>query len=225
MALSTESDFRDFAMTTMIRDAELLPEARVIRLTERPISFEHFLEIAGEDSDLELVNGVLVERMSAQLDHERLYLWLVFLLNGFVVRRGLGLVLGSRSAVEINEFGGRLPDMLFVSSERMEIVRQRAIYGAPDLVIEIRSANDRPSDVLALEADYRSIGVQEIVFIDPMQRRVLVLRKQNGAYQDELLTTDELQLTTVPGFHLDVDCLFATERPNEFDILVALLGE
>ena len=63
-------------MTTAVRDATQMAEGRIIHLTERPISFEEFLDIAGEDSDLELVNGVLVERVSAQLDHEKLFMWL-----------------------------------------------------------------------------------------------------------------------------------------------------
>jgi len=212
-------------MTTMVRDAEHLAEARMIHLTDRPVTFEQFLDIAGEDSDLELINGVLVERISAQLDHERLFAWLFVVLSGYVSKRALGILLGSRSAVEINEFGGRLPDMLFVSAHRMDIVRQKAIYGAPDLIIEIRSPHDRPSDSLALEADYRSIGVREIVFIDPLKRRVLVLRERNGVYEDTELTTGDLFLETAPGFHLNVAWLFAAERPNEVDTLLSLLGE
>jgi len=35
---------------------------------------------------------------------------------------------------------------------------------APDLVIELISPNDRPSDIVVLEMDYRAIGVTEIVF-------------------------------------------------------------
>ena len=41
-------------------------------------------------------------------------------------------------------------------------MQQKAIYGAPDLMLEVISPNDRPSDIMALEIDYRAIGVPEI---------------------------------------------------------------
>ncbi len=41
----------------------------------RPITFDEFLEMFGEDDDVELVNGVGVQRMAAQLDHEKLFAW------------------------------------------------------------------------------------------------------------------------------------------------------
>src|SRR5437660_18206 len=101
-----------------------------------------------------------------QLEHEKLLRWLSTVLDLFTEERGLGIVLGSRTGVEISTYRGRLPNLLFVRRDRMEIVREKAVYGAPDLVIEIISPGDGPSDIIALETDYRSIGVQEVVFLD-----------------------------------------------------------
>jgi Uma2 family endonuclease len=210
---------------SLMRETNEVVEGRVIRLAERPLSFEQFLDMTGEDDDLELVKGVLVERMAAQYPHERRFVWLLFLLNGYVRRRGLGVVLGSRMAVEIDAFGGRLPDLLFVRTDRQPIIQDRAIYGAPDLVIEIVSPNDRPSDIHALETDYRNIGVAEIVFLDAPKRRLLVLRRRENDYTVETLTTGTFHAETVPGFHFEVDGLFQDPLPNEFDLLNALLAE
>src|SRR5262249_51919566 len=106
----------------------------------------------------------------------------------------------------------------------IEIVRQKAIYGAPDLVIEIRSAYDRPSDTLELESDYRLIGVREIVFIDPQERQVRALRKTPDGYAEETLSGGPLTLQMVPGFHIQADWLFTADRPNEVDVLLELLA-
>lgn len=198
-------------------------EGRIVRFSERPITFDEFLSIS-ESPDMELVDGVMVEQMAAQLDHEKLFGWLLGILSSYVRHKGLGIVLGSRTAVEISAFGGRLPDILFVRQEHMDIVRQKAVYGAPDLVIEIVSPNDRPSDIIALETDYRSIAVPEIWFIDPSKRRIRALRKRPDGYAEEALTTGMLRSEVIPGLELEVEWLFTDPRPDEYDTLTKLLS-
>jgi Uma2 family endonuclease len=189
------------------------------------VSFEQFLDMASDNADLDLVKGVLVQRMTAYYPHERRFVWLLSVLNSYVRQRGLGVVLGSRTAVEIDAFGGRLPDVLFVRTEREHIIQDKAIYGAPDLVIEIISPNDRPSDIHALETDYRNIGVAEIVFLDAPKHRLLVMRRRGNDYAVETLSAGTFHAETIPGFHLEVECLFQDPMPNEYAILNALLDE
>jgi len=166
---------------------------------------------------------VVVQRMAAQLEHERLQVWLLWLLNGYVQAKGLGMVLGSRTAVQITEYRGRLPDILFVREERQDIVQEKGIYGAPDLIVEILSPHDRPADIIALEADYRSIGVSEIWLIDQKRKRVRALRKRERGYKEEVLTRGVLRSEVVSGFWLKVKWLFAKPLPLELDILQELL--
>ena len=109
----------------------------------------------------------------------------------------------------------RLPDLFFVSQERIDIVRQKATYGAPDLVIEILSPNDRPSDIIALETDYRAIGVREIIFIDATKRRIRVLRRHDADFAEEMLTEGDLRLETLAGTRLETAWLFDEPRPDE----------
>jgi Uma2 family endonuclease len=199
-------------------------EGRVVQYAERPIPFSTFLELS-EDRDVELIGGVMVEKMSAQLEHEKLFTWLDRVIGTYVSHRNLGILLGSRTAVEISTYGGRLPDLLFVRRERMEIVRERAVYGAPDLVIEIVSPNDRHSSQIALETEYRGLGVPEIVFMDlPRQRiRVLRRREQEAEYDEETLAQGALRLASVEGIEIPVAALLREPRPDEFTTVSALL--
>jgi Uma2 family endonuclease len=210
-------------MTITLTEQERVTEETVKWIWPRPVTFDEFLELFDKNYDVELVNGTVVERMSAQLEHEKLYAWLLTLLNQYVEDRNLGIVLGSRMAVQINRFSGRLPDLLFVRRERMDILHAKAVYGPPDLVIEIISPNDRPSDVIALETDYRSIGVQEMVFIDPKKRRVRLLHKQADDYTEQSLTTGRFASEAVAGFQLEVEWLFAEPRPAVREVLTRLL--
>ena len=177
------------------------------------MTFEQYLDrFMGADEHVELIKGVPVERMATQWDHEMLQVWMLRLLGTFVEEHNLGVVVGSRSAVKIDQFGGRLPDLLFISHDRMTFVEQRAIYGAPNLVIEIRSPGDNPSDIASLEADYRSIGVPEIWFIDPRAKSVRALRKRVGDYDEVNAKSGVLRSETVTGFWVELDWLFKEPR-------------
>ncbi len=189
---------------------------------DSPIDFETWLDLA-EDMDTELVRGVMIDKMAAQYPHEWVFGWLHSIILSYVMERSLGVVLGSRSAVKINAVDGRLPDLLFVRADNTQIIQNRAIYGTPDLVIEITSENDRPSDLIPLEADYRDIGVPEIVFIDPKQQRVRYIVKTETGYNEKFLTTGELSFVCVPGFHIQVEWLFQEDKPNAYRITKALI--
>ncbi|HLK60278.1 MAG TPA: Uma2 family endonuclease [Chthonomonadaceae bacterium] len=207
-------------------DLDIRPECdpvpRKTYIADSPIDFASWLEIA-QELDTELVRGVIVERMSAQYPHEWIFAWLLSILRPFVTHRKLGVVLGSRSAVKISGNDGRLPDILFVRAENASIIHNEAIYGVPDLVIEIVSENDRPSTLIPLETDYRDLGVPEIVFIDPRKRGIRYLRKTEKDYEAAFLTTGRLAFVGVPGFWIEVEWLFAEEKPDEFTITKQLI--
>ena len=191
-------------------------------LADRPIDFQAWLELA-QDLDTELVRGVMKEKMAAQYPHEWIFAWLLSILRQFTNHRNLGSVLGSRTAVKITANDGRLPDILFVRADNTDIIHKDAIYGVPDLVIEIISENDRPTDLIPLEADYCSLGVPEIVFIDPRKKRVRTLQKNATDYDETFLTAGRLTFDAVPGFWIEVEWLFAEDKPDEFTITKQLI--
>lgn len=190
----------------------------------RAVTFREFLDLYGEDDDVELIDGTVVEKMAAQLAHESLLAWLFPLLRFYIDRRSLGIILSSRTAMEINRYRGRIPDIVFVKTENQAIVQERAIFGTPDLVIEVVSPNDRRSDIVALETDYTTLGVPEIVFLDPRRRQARILRKRETGYEETILTSGTLALEAVTGFRVEVEWLFVEPRPDLLDTLTALLS-
>ncbi len=194
-------------------------------MAKRPITFEEFVQMFGEDDDVELVDGLVVAHMAASDSHETLEIWLLSLLHIYVEVKGLGIVRGSRTAVRVTAYRGRLPDILFVRKERADIVREEGVYGAPDLVVEILSPSDRPADILSREADYRSIGVSEMWFVDQQKKQVRVLRKRGEDYEEQILTEGVLASEAVEGFWLQVEWLFQKPLPSTWQVLQQLLAQ
>jgi Uma2 family endonuclease len=199
-------------------------DKRVILVPPRPLTFDEFVELFGEDDEVELIDGTVVRRMAAKDPHEDVFGWLYFLLRGYVAAKDLGIVRGSRTAVQITAHRGRLPDVVFVRKERAGLVQAKGIYGAPDLVIEILSPGDRAADIVAMEADYRSLGVAEIWFVDQKRKRLRVLRKGEEDYTEQILNQGVVWSAVIEGFWLEVAWLFAKPLPLEVDTLGQLLG-
>jgi Uma2 family endonuclease len=212
-------------MARSVALSEVREERRLLLPSSlRPLTFEEFVRLFGEDDDIELVDGMVVQRVAARDIHEDLQGWLSFVLRGYAEAKGLGIVRGSRTAVKITEHRGRLPDIVFVRKENAHIVQEDGIFGTPDLVVEIWSPGDRLSDMLAKEADYKSIGVLEIWFVDQQRRQVRVLRKGREGYEEKVMKRGVLRSEVVEGFWVKVEWLFKRPLPNVIDALQKILG-
>jgi Uma2 family endonuclease len=167
---------------------------------DRPITFDEFLDLYLDRGEfVELIDGSVVEKDMVQYDHGKCEAWLVTVLRLYVNHLQMGTVLSSRIAMRISDFRGRLPDIFFVRRENEGIIQLRGVYGVPDVVMEVRSPSDRKAHLVALETDYRTLGVPEIVFIDLAKRQIRLLCKRGDSYVEQTMTTGALELAAIPG--------------------------
>ncbi len=200
--------------------AEKLREREAL-LHERPITVEEFLQMFGEDDDVELINGVVVPRMAASIPHEDLCLFLASVMRGYAEAKGLGFVFGSRTLVPITPFRGRLPDILFVRKERADIVGEKALQGAPDLVVEIVSPGEPQAEILQRQADYESIGVKEFWVVDLPRKefRAFLLDERTGRMEPMEVREGIFRSQILKGFWLKLEWLWAKPLPSVLDVL------
>jgi Uma2 family endonuclease len=168
---------------------------------------------------------MVIPIMAAKDIHEDLQGWLLLIVRLYVEALKLGIVRGSRTPVRISLHRARLPDLLFVRAEHADIVQEDGIFGTPDLIVEILSPTDTPSRLLALEADYRSIGVPEMWFVDLTKKQVRVLWRRDGDYEVRVMRKGVLRSRVIDGFWLRVEWLFQKPLPSALDILRQLLGD
>ncbi len=199
-------------------------EARIFHVGERLIPFERFLDMA-DGRFIELVDGVVVEKTGVQLNHEQCSRWLYQVMGVYVQEKGLGEMLGSRIMVKTDDFGGRMPDLLFVRQERGDIVQQKAVYGAPDLVIEIASPNDYPADFRALEADYFRLGVPEFVLVHLHKQEIRIMRRGDEGYTESIVKEGPVTFAALPDLTLQAEWILREPRPAVRATLNALLAE
>lgn len=210
-------------MKVVVNDTLVLgPPVAVIKYG---MSEKDFFELSDEDSNFELFDGELIMRSPASRWHESCFRFLLFLIGGYVDRRGLGVVCGSRFPIRLAP--GRLvePDVLFVARSNLGRVTEQQVEGCADFVVEILSETTRRFDLTTKRAAYHEARTPELWIIDGDNRGVLVDRlTQAGTYQEERLQEGVLRSQAVAGFWIDVGWLWQKPFPDPLDCLLRILG-
>jgi len=122
----------------------------------------------------EIIDDELVVTPSPGLRHQRIVTRLVVALYGFVEAHDLGEVFISPFDVLFAEGDYLEPDILFVRSDRADVVTDCGIEGPPDLVVEVLSPSTAARDRGIKLKRYRLYGVPEYWVVDPDEHTVEV---------------------------------------------------
>ena len=109
-----------------------------------------------------------------------------------------------------------VPDMLFIAKERLNIIEELNIQGAPDLVVEILSPSTASYDRKIKRQLYFVSGVKEYWVVDTEQRNVEVLIAGEKQWQWAGIFDQKDVLSTVllPGLQINLNNIFETKGDN-----------
>jgi len=187
------------------------------------VSEEEFFRIAGEE-DWELHDGVLIMHSPTTPPHELLFSFLFRLFSGYTEERELGVVLGSQCPMRLGKDRIYSPDLLFVSASRLEIIGERRLEGAADLVLEILSPSTREYDLGPKHEVYQKNKIREIWIVDPKHQSVTRERLRGEEYNEESRGEGKLTSEVIPGFWLDPSWLWQDPLPKLRLILEQILA-
>ncbi len=192
-------------------------------LPEGKITFEEFLAWCDEDTRAEWVDGEVVILTPAALKHQRIYKFLLFLLEVFVSKHSLGEVLSAPFLVRLPEMlrRGREPDILYVSNEKLPFLKETYMDGSPDLIVEITSPESLARDRGEKYVEYEAAGVKEYWLIDPDRQQAEFYRLgEKGRYRNISPDASGIYRSEIlPGFWLQVDWLWQEPLPPVIDCL------
>jgi Uma2 family endonuclease len=167
-----------------------------------PMTADDLLHANISDKRTELLRGVLVVREPAGGLHGVVAMRLGIRLGQYVERTGAGYVFAAETGFRLttNPDTVRAPDVAFVRGDRLPGPALRGFPGlAPDLVVEVLSPDDRPTEVSARIADWLSAGTRLVWVVDPERRLAHVHRPDRSA--SDLTIDDALEGEDVlPGF-------------------------
>ena len=150
------------------------------------ITWRDALTMPEDGHRYEAINGELYVSPPPKTRHEWVSMNLVDALLDQLVHPGHGRVFTAPIGVEFPDTEeGVQPDIVFVSTERLPIVREDSIHGPPDLVVEILSASTARRDRTVKRHLYQRQGVGEYWIVDPDARQVEVWRFAAGGSDAE----------------------------------------
>jgi Uma2 family endonuclease len=179
----------------------------------KPITAEAF-ETMPLEGRWELVDGELVEATLATEHSANISATVVGLVGAFVRAHRLGRIYNAEGGFVLfpDRATVRAPDVAFVRADRVPRGEARKHFArlAPDLVVEVLSPSDRPSEVVAKLEMYQEAGVPLIWLVDPEVKAVTVIA--TGKATSVLKADDALDGGEVlPGFTVPVAEIFAEE--------------
>ncbi len=173
------------------------------------------LAIYARDKRLfELVDGVLVEKAMG-FDESRIGAEIIYLIVTFLKEHNLGTVAGADGMMRLLPGLVRIPDVCFVSWERLPIQYGAIVPIAPDLAVEVLSASNTVNEMERKIREYFESGARLVWLVDPRTRTVTVYTSpEQFTVLDTSQTLDGGDV--LPGFRISVAALFesVTQRPR-----------
>ena len=177
-------------------------------LAAKGLTYDDYCKLPS-DHRYELIEGGLRLVPSPSVIHQGISHRIVRAFDKWIDDHNQGRVYYSPLDVVLDERNVVQPDILYVAQERLGIITEQFVAGAPDLVVEILSPSTGGWDRTKKRELYGRFGVRELWLVDP-EARSIELAVLRGT---ELVTAQvcgpgaELASVALLGFTLDVDVI------------------
>jgi Uma2 family endonuclease len=190
-----------------------------------PYTFDDFCEMVREDQKADLIDGVIYRASPENTDDNKLFVWLLTIMNLFARRSKLGQIFGSRVALRLATKHGPEPDIAFVRTQNLDRVERGGVQGPADLAMEIVSPDSVERDYYLKRELYEQYGIPEYWIIDEMDQSVTLLRVKQGKYREVRPKKGALHSEILTGFWLRPDWLWQEPLPDEIGTLEQILAK
>ena len=140
-------------------------------LPQSPYTYDDLLRTPEDNVRREIFAGVLHVSPSGTPRHQRIVRKLLVVVDAFAGSQG-GEAFAAPLDIVFDRVNTAQPDVFYISPERLAIVGERAIEGAPSLAIEVLSPSNSRHDTVIKLAMYARFGVPEYWIVDPEAQRI-----------------------------------------------------
>lgn len=178
-----------------------------IVLSDKIYTIEDYMKL-DDGKRYELIGGELIVVPSPRPKHQKIANRFFAALDRFVLINNLGEVNGD---VDVH-LGDMVvaPDVFFIAKDRLNIIGELNIQGAPDLVVEILSPSTVVHDKKKKSQIYLKHGVKEYWLVDPDLQlvEVLIAGEKEWRWAGVFDQEDVLTTALLPGLELNLIEIF-----------------
>jgi len=178
---------------------------------KRKYTYEDYLKTPDEVR-YELIEGELIMTPSPATRHQWISIRLTSEIFKYVMENNLGEVFAAPYDVVFDNYNIVQPDILFISKERLNIIGEKNVQGAPDFVIEILSESTAYRDAIQKKKLYAKFGVKEYWIVAPDDKLVeIYYLRDKGEYQllKTYLENDIIESQIIRGLKIELKRVFA----------------
>ena len=149
--------------------------------TEKKYTYEDYLKTP-EDKIYELIEGELLMTPSPVTYHQWIAKNISYELEKAVREKKSGKVFNAPYDVYLDSENVFQPDVLYISKERFEIIGEKNVQGAPDLIVEVLSEGTAYRDLVKKKKLYAKFGVKEYWIVDPSEKTVEIFNNKDAVF-------------------------------------------
>lgn len=173
-----------------------------------------FLEWLEPGRHADLIDGEIAMHSPVSLRHAQLLNFVDHLVRSFVEERALGQMFREVVAVRLSSRNVFLPDLAFYQSQRLDLLRETMIDGAPDLAVEVLSPRTADRDVGVKFVEYEQHGVNEYWILDPETLAHRFYAREGDLLVEFAHGEPAIQSRVVPGLVLRREWLDPDHLPS-----------
>ena len=189
---------------------------------ESRVTYEEFLDWAEDGTHAEWIDGEVLIMSPTSKVHQDLADFLAALLRLYSEDRQPGAVISAPFQMKAGpDLPGREPDVLFVTQERVDAIKESYLDGPADLAVEVISRDSRARDRGDKFYEYEQGGVREYWLLDPLRRQAEFYRLgEDGIFHSVPVGDDGIFSSEVlRGLWLQVDWLWRNPLPTLLSVL------
>ena len=176
------------------------------------MTYEDLLLLPEDGLRHEIIDGEHYVNASPVTKHQRVSMRLIAEFNFYLREHPVGELFHAPLDIVFSRYDVVEPDLLFISNDRRQIITEKNIQGAPDLLIEIVADSTRHHDEVKKYALYEREGASEYWLIDADRDCVRVLRPNSAGHYvaaAELSGSDKLSSPLFPTLDVSLESIFA----------------
>ena len=169
-----------------------IPEGKII------LTYEDYAALPNDGNRYEILEGELAVTPAPSTKHQTASVNLTVLLTQHIKARDLGKLFHAPVDLILESTSVLQPDLLFVAKARQNIITDRAVEGAPDLVIEILSPTTSRSDRVTKAQIYARHKVPAYWIVDPELETVEIYLLNVDSYRLTATLQGEIPMPVPP---------------------------
>jgi Uma2 family endonuclease len=178
--------------------------AAVLEKQTKRWTYEEYYRL-DDDQRYEIIDGNLLMAPAPDTWHQDWSRELFRILDRHVRTHRLGKVYYAPIDVVLNEENTVQPDLVFIANANLGIVQRRAIFGTPDLLVELVSPSSVRRDRYDKKELYARFGVKEYWIGDPANKSLEILTLKEGRYELHCAAEVKGKLTSLVLSGLEFD--------------------